>query len=538
MSTIHKTPGVYIQELDAFGNAVVPVETAVPVFIGYTQNTSYGGESLLKQPIKISSFADFLTYFGSEAPHIKFDIAEDPAEDPDFSFGDKNYAIQAATVKYRLYGALKFFYANGGADCFVMSIGAYKDGLTKFDSTTPFTDALTLLKKESEPTMVVIPDLVEFEAADAYTIQNAMINHCGDDMPSRVALLDIPGGYEEKDIKESTVDKFRSGVSPINAKSNSYAAAYYPWLHTTIFQESDFSYKNLTDDAFQVLDKALRAEFNVSNAPVLDSTNKNGQKIFNKARDFDVKISYLTAQDYKGDYDAKKFPLFKKLGDDQAKERKMADDAIRNQSSFYTKVLDHVQRTLNLMPPSAGIAGVFTSVDSTEGVWKAPANVAMQSVIAPAIKINHDMQEDLNVPLDGKSVCAIRAFKGMGNMVWGARTLDGNSNDWRYINVRRTLIFLEQSIKQAAKAYVFAPNDANTWVNVQSMISNFLTGVWKQGGLVGPKPADAYSVSVGLGKTMTNDDIQNGRMIVAVKVAVSHPAEFIEITFQQEMQKA
>ena len=148
------------------------------------------------------------------------------------------------------------------------------------------------------------------------------------------------------------------------------------------------------------------------------------------------------------------------------------------------------------------------------------------------------MQEDLNVPLDGKSVCAIRAFKGMGNMVWGARTLDGNSNDWRYVNVRRTLIYLEQSIKEAAKAYVFAPNDASTWVNVKSMISNFLTGVWKQGGLVGPKPADAYSVSVGLGTTMTNDDIQQGIMRVMVKVAVSHPAEFIEITFQQQMQKA
>ena len=123
-------------------------------------------------------------------------------------------------------------------------------------------------------------------------------------------------------------------------------------------------------------------------------------------------------------------------------------------------------------------------------------------------------------------------------MVWGARTLDGNSNDWRYINVRRTLIFLEQSIKDATNAYVFAPNDATTWVNVQSMISSFLTGVWNQGGLVGPKPADAFSVSVGLGSTMTNDDIQQGIMRVSVKVAVSHPAEFIEITFEQEMQKA
>ncbi len=192
---------------------------------------------------------------------------------------------------------------------------------------------------------------------------------------------------------------------------------------------------------------------------------------------------------------------------------------------------------MNLIAPSAGMAGIYTTVDNNEGVWVAPANVGIQSTITPAIKIDHAAQEDLNMPIDGKSICAIRAFTGRGNLVWGARTLDGNSNDWRYINVRRTLMYIEQSVQDAAKSYVFAPNDAGTWVNVKSMISSFLTGLWKQGGLVGPKPADAFSVTIGLGSTMTGDDILNGIMRVAVKVAVSYPAEFIEITFQQEMQK-
>ena len=127
-------------------------------------------------------------------------------------------------------------------------------------------------------------------------------------------------------------------------------------------------------------------------------------------------------------------------------------------------------------------------------------------------------------------------FPGMGNMVWGARTLDGNSNDWRYINVRRMMIFLEQSVKEAARAYVFAPNDTSTWESVKSMISNFLESIWRQGGLVGPKAADAFAVNIGLGSTMTAEDIRQGIMNVMVKVALSHPAEFIIITFQQEMQ--
>ena len=95
---------------------------------------------------------------------------------------------------------------------------------------------------------------------------------------------------------------------------------------------------------------------------------------------------------------------------------------------------------------------------------------------------------------------------------------------------------LEQSIKAAVMTYVFAPNDASTWVSVQNMIANFLTNQWKAGALAGAKAADAFSVTVGLGSTMTADDILDGYMRVTVKVAIVHPAEFIELTFQQQMQ--
>ena len=152
------------------------------------------------------------------------------------------------------------------------------------------------------------------------------------------------------------------------------------------------------------------------------------------------------------------------------------------------------------------------------------------------MNISNDDQEDLNVPIEGKAVNAIRTFLGRGVLVWGARTLDGNSQDWRYVNVRRTMIMLEQSIKMACDAYVFAPNDAGTWLMVKNMIENFLSNQWKSGALAGVKPADAYDVSVGLGSTMTGNDILEGYMRVTVRVAVVRPAEFIVITFQQKMQ--
>lgn len=542
-----KTPGVYIQELDAFGNAVVPVPTAIPAFIGYTAQTNYNGKDLVNKAVKVTSLADFSAIFGSIPPQIQFSVTTisaapakptpDPSKkkagdtpakptanakvNPDFLIGTNGYSLATTTVNYRLYSAVRFFYENGGGTCYIVSTGGYDYSLTGLSGTKPFEDALTVLAKETEPTMIVIPDAVELmdptetelanKYALCYTLQGEMINHCGE-LANRIALIDIPGGYSEPLVGTTSIEGFRNAVEPTLPKFNSYAAAYYPWLHTTVNQLADVSYKNIAAASYADVKTMLTTEF----PAVIDPKTKTSVP--------NPITKYITA-------------LFAaKPGADGITPEK-SDAVLKNLSGAYKLLLKHILEKLNLMPPSAAMAGIYTTVDNNEGVWIAPANVGVQGVITPAVKVDHQSQEDLNIPLDGKSICAIRAFPGKGVLVWGARTLDGNSNDWRYINVRRTLIYIEQSVKEAASTYVFAPNDAVTWVAVKSMISNFLNGLWNQGGLVGPKPADAFSVTVGLGSTMTGEDVLNGKMIVAVKVAVSHPAEFIEITFQQEMQK-
>lgn len=620
MSTTMKTPGVYIQELDAFGNAVVPVATAVPAFIGYTAQTSYNGKSLVNKAVKVTSLAEFLTIFGNTPPEVQYNITSailpervdalsklvdvatatldaanaavkkagnnatqaqkdavtaatkeqtdakaalaNAQKDPNitalttaqaaltkaqeakpqvpadiakaqaavkkaqdvfttleanasFNSDGYSYTIKNKTINYRLYSSIKFFYENGGGDCYIMTIGSYDYTKESITDTTDFMNAITLLKKEMEPTMLVIPDVVEIKDptgtdlqstyANAYSLQNEMLNHCGE-MMNRVAILDIPGGFSEPLVGTTSVEQFRNSVEPSIAKFNSYGAVYYPWLHTTVYQTSEISYKNVEKGSYAQVKQMLTDEFTSDKGVI----NPDMEKIIS---------------------------AFATPADPTAPTLDAANTVLQNLSKSYQLLMGAIMGNMNLMAPSSGMAGVYTTVDNNEGVWIAPANVGMQSTISPSIKIDNAMQEDLNMPINGKSVCAIRAFTGRGNLVWGARTLDGNSNDWRYINVRRTLIYIEQSVKEAAKAYVFAPNDAGTWVDVKGMISNFLTGLWNQGGLVGPKPADAFSVSVGLGSTMTADDILNGIMRVAVKVAVSHPAEFIEITFQQEMQK-
>ena len=154
------------------------------------------------------------------------------------------------------------------------------------------------------------------------------------------------------------------------------------------------------------------------------------------------------------------------------------------------------------------------------------------------MKINFEDQMDMNVHTTGKSVNAIRSFIGKGTLVWGARTLDGNSNEWRYVPVRRLFIMVEESVKKATERFVFEPNDANTWSKVRAMIENFLTLQWRSGALAGPTPESAFYVRVGLNETMTALDILEGRMIVEIGMAAVRPAEFIILRFSHKMQEA
>lgn len=208
---------------------------------------------------------------------------------------------------------------------------------------------------------------------------------------------------------------------------------------------------------------------------------------------------------------------------------------INNAQYFQAKsALANIQM---LMPASAAIAGIYAQVDNARGVWKAPANVNIDNAIRPEYLISNKEQEDLNVDaIAGKSINVIRTFSGRGPaIVWGARTLAGNDNEWRYISVRRYFNMVEESTKNATEQFVFEPNDSNTWVRVKSMIQNYLTQQWKSGALMGASIKEAFFVHVGLGETMTEQDILEGRMIIEIGLAVVRPAEFIILRFMHKM---
>ncbi len=515
-----KTPGVYVTELQAFPKSMVGVPTAVPAFIGYTKRADVDGKSALNVPVKIGSMVEFTKYFGG-APDVKYKLAKKEAKDlknpADYDFlvthntetdptkpatNATDYytlAMDPTVTNFYLYNSMRFFYENGGGDCYVVSVGKYADALTKATLQT----GLDIIHKEKGPTMLVMPDAVLLADADFKEIANNMLIQAKE-LQDRVAILDVPKDTLELSI-DDTMDKFRKFLNPDNDPPSrlSYGIAYYPWLNTSVIGNDEITYTIIGKSDLPTLQTALE-----------DSV----------------------ADKYTGD----KLTKVKGVIGQITTVSEPADVAVAEQdivmvAPLLKNILTLLMNKMNLLPPSGSIAGVISSVDSTRGVWKAPANVNVNAVISPDVTITNEEQEDMNIPLDGKAVNAIRAFAENGIIIWGSRTLDGNSKDWRYVNIRRTLIYIEQSIKLALREFLFEANDASTWTAVQSMIEGWLAGLWEQGGLMGDKANDAFEVQVGLGSTMTPNDILDGYMIVQVVLQMVHPVEFIELTFKQQM---
>lgn len=497
----YKTPGVYIKEKNAFGNSVVEAETAIPAFIGFTQKAVNGNKSLLNQPWKITSMTEFTTYFGG-APLADFKL----------EVKDNNLTVTEPAVPFTLYYQMVMFFANGGSTCYIVSVGDYT-------SSTPISSeqvktALTALEKEQEVTMIVVPEAVY--SPNYANILTDVLQHCGSTMKNRIAIFDVQPKKDKNETMEQQIESFRDAVG---SNYMSFGAAYYPWLNASVLSENDVNPSSVTLWDYD------------GEAPDLTACLGENSTLlsFYQTAFADIKTKKAAA-------DAA--PTDANLAQELATAKSDLHNALLQNWPAYKSAIKLIKDKLNLLPPSASMAGIYSAVDNNRGVWKAPANVTVSYVTSPTEVINDYLQENLNVPMNGKAVNAIRAFPGEGIKVWGARTLDGNSQDWRYVNVRRTMLFLEESVKNAARAYVFEPNDANTWINMKCMIENFLRSVWKRGGLAGATPEDAFEVHVGLGDTMTGDDILEGILRITVLVAISRPAEFIEITFQQQMQKS
>ena len=498
MATKLATPGVYIEEKSAFGNTVVSVPTAVTAFVGYTEKAARGSKNLTNVPTRISSFSEYNNLFGGSS-ETKFEISSEE--------GAAFNLRMVKSTRFMMYDSLRLFFNNGGTECYIVSVGDYGDKVSpKKISDKKNNGGIVALEKHLEPTILVVPDAVLMSEADCYSTQAEMLAHCGHKMRNRFAILDVYNGTVDRTHSDDDViTKFREGIG---SNHLSWGAAYYPFVNTNVISSSEVTYSRVSNP--DALTEILNSE--------VDSNLEAN------------KISEAKAEAIKSE--------IAKIIDPENSDLASTHTILSSVSPTYNLILAQILDSLNIMPPSSAMAGAYSMVDGAFNVGKAPANISLGSVISPCVNINSDDQEDMNVPLNGKSVNAIRSFTGKGTLVWGARTLDGNSQDWRYISVRRTMTFLEQSIKSASEAFVFSPNNSTTWSTLRATVSNFLNNQWIGGLLVGSSTSEAFEIEIGLGSTMTANDILDGVLKMTVKVAIVRPAEFIVLTFEQKQQES
>lgn len=227
---------------------------------------------------------------------------------------------------------------------------------------------------------------------------------------------------------------------------------------------------------------------------------------------------------------------------DMPKDAKKVQDMINHRDIFdsnyaalyhpWVTVFDPLDKKNFSIPPSGSILGIYARSDNSRGVHKAPANEVVRGCVGLECQFNKGEQDILNP----KGVNLIRSFPGLGIRVWGARTATSNGS-WKYINVRRLFIFIEESIKANTSWAVFEPNDEVLWVRVQRTISVFLNNLWRGGSLAGTSPEEAFFVNIGR-DTMSQDDIDNGRLVCVIGVAPVKPAEFVIFRISQKTSDA
>jgi phage tail sheath protein FI len=193
----------------------------------------------------------------------------------------------------------------------------------------------------------------------------------------------------------------------------------------------------------------------------------------------------------------------------------------------WIEVVDPTSERRLLLPPSGAIAGIYARTDIERGVHKAPANVAVRAATGLEAAIaGRELQA-----LSAAGIDCLRPVAGRGVLVWSARTLSADS-EWKYVNVRRLFIYLERSIDKGTQWVVFEPNGEALWANVRDAVQGFLYAAWRNGALIGARPEDAFFVRCDR-TTMTQDDLDNGRLVCLVGVAPVRPAEFVIFRIEQ-----
>ena len=535
------TPNSYLEEQTVQPLSIDSGVTALPVFIGYTEKAiDIRGNDLTNVLTPIGSLLDYESCFGGARyhnPEVHVDI------------GGKVVKITDTEVSSHLYRSIDLYFRNGGGNCYILSVGNYSAAL----SIDHFVNALSVLKNEEGPTLIILTDAVNLSDADYYTLCKSALAQCNE-LKDRFVILDV---------KNNDVTAFRENIGADNL---CYGAAYYPYLNTTLSNPHDelevsvrhsyglFEKKNsirvtyagsssdraaitVTDTvsgqtdipAVSVYENNITLAVGRGSGSVPSAIVDAWEKVVERGN-FHVEVAgtgsvFLSQQVA----DFKYAQELAKLGEDRIK--------IDN-PPVYDNVVTALSQDKLILPPSSVVAAAYSKTDIGSGPWKAPANVMISDVTGPVEHINNADQESLNDSPDGKSINAVRSFTNKGTLIWGARTLDGNNKEWRYISVRRLFIKVESDVRRSTAFSVFEPNNAFTWLKIKTMLIAYLDELWSVGALNGSTAEEAYFVRAGLGETMDDRDILEGRLNISVGIAAVRPAEFVAMTITHLLREA
>lgn len=577
------TPGVSVEEITKLPYSIALIDTAIPVFIGYTDQIPEGYDindntnaininNNTNKNLKISSLLEYEDKFGKaklESIQLK-DTKE------------KGLTVVTPEAQFLMYYSLQMYFANGGGPCYIISVGTYASASTgvQLSSLINGLDKVDTIKAIKDPILLVFPDAVSLTEPSFYELYNYTIGEL--ETKNRFAILDTYEG------NSTTIGNFRAGVSSTN-----HAAAYFPHLKTILNYSFDedktITHAGLQEEGQESDDlyageiaaiKVLRdlASVEISNesvngfvlADLLSQAIAITEEIYENADSKDaLKEAINDSKDvvdaiYGGIIDDFKIPedlkvdtpIFRGEFDDLIDAIRLSIDKVGNangltlknlqasDSLLYNQIKEAIRSLQVVLPPSSAIAGVYGRVDSIRGVWKAPANVSLSYVTEPTEKVSENEQSDLNIHNSGKSINAVRAFTGKGNLIWGARTLDGKDkkadgkdNEWKYIHVRRYYDMIQQSISKALERFIDEPNTSHTWLRAKTMLENFLNQQWMEGALAGSTPKEAYEVKVYGTEDPVTKNITNP-MNVEIKIALVCPAEFIILNFSHKLQQS
>lgn len=565
------SPGIYVEEFDSGNVPISGVSTSTAGFVGLSQRGKVIG-----LPELVTSFADFVRKYGSYLSELQF-----------------------GEYRYLAY-AVEQFFLNGGSRAYIMrcipenakTSSNNELGFIKLQAKNPgaWGDRIRVLVK---PSSKAKSGIVEDLGAGQYKFKNIAGFNEGD-------IIELVGA-ENSEIKQIkfiqdnlvTLDsEFSIDVVDKNPVPSVYVCTCEFDIQVSYGDEVE-EFKNLSLNAkasnfvTKVLTKSelinvnVTEEFNEIKKPYelfAEGREVKGQVILTLNGGFDGSLDKLNASCFIGTDNGPGKRTGMKAFEDNDEVSLMAVPGVTNSdvqvnliahcenkanrfaildipqsttnvnelktyrdmfdTSYaacyhpWLKVFDPLDKRSICIPPSGSVMGIYARVDNTRGVHKAPANETLRGCTGLDVQYNKGEQDILN-PI---GVNLIRSFTGAGIKVWGARTLSSNPA-WKYINIRRLFIYLEESVKRNTDWVVFEPNDMSLWARVKSSLEYFLTGVWRSGALAGTAASEAFFVKIDT-DTMTQDDIDNGRLICVIGVAPVKPAEFVIFRFTQFTQES